>query len=37
MQSKRVTVTANTSPTESFIEVKGEVRGKNQASAKGSK
>lgn len=30
MQSKRVTVTANTTPTETFIEIKGEVRGKSQ-------
>ncbi len=34
-QSKRVTVTANTVPTETFIEVAGEVIGKEQPSAKG--
>lgn len=34
-QSKRVTVTANTTPTETFLEIKGEVRGKEQPSAKG--
>jgi hypothetical protein len=34
-QSKRVTVTANTTPTETFIEIKGEVRGKEQPAAKG--
>jgi hypothetical protein len=34
MQSKRVTVTANTTPTETFIEIKGEVRAKSQT-AKG--
>lgn len=34
-QSKRVTVTANTNPTETFIEVQGEVRGKEQPTAKG--
>jgi hypothetical protein len=30
MQSKRVTVTANTTPTETFLEIKGEVRSKQQ-------
>lgn len=34
-QSKRVTVTANTTPTETFIEIKGEVKGKEQPAAKG--
>jgi hypothetical protein len=34
-QSKRVTVTANTNPTETFIEVAGEVRGKDVPAAKG--
>jgi hypothetical protein len=34
-QSKRVTVTANTIPTETFIEIKGEVRGKEQPAVKG--
>jgi hypothetical protein len=34
-QSKRVTVTANTIPTETFIEVSGTVRGKEQPAAKG--
>ncbi len=34
-QSKRVTVTANTMPTETFIEIKGEVRGKEQPAVKG--
>jgi hypothetical protein len=35
-QSKRVTVTANTIPTETYLEVSGEVRGKDQpAAAKG--
>lgn len=34
-QSKRVTVTANTMPTETFIEIKGEVKGKEQPAAKG--
>lgn len=34
-QSKKVTVTANTSPTETFIEVVGEVKGKEQPAAKG--
>lgn len=29
-QSKRVTVTANTNPTETFLEIKGEVKGKEQ-------
>ncbi|MBU6342782.1 MAG: DUF1573 domain-containing protein [Bacteroidetes bacterium] len=34
-QSKRVTVTANTIPTETFLEISGEVRGKEQPVAKG--
>lgn len=34
-QSKRVTVTANTVPTDTYIEVSGEVRGKEQSAAKG--
>lgn len=34
-QSKRVTVTANTVPTETFIEIKGTVRSKEQPTAKG--
>jgi Protein of unknown function (DUF1573) len=34
-QSKRVTVTANTNPTETFLEVKGEVRSKEQPVSKG--
>ena len=34
-QSKRVTVTANTVPTETFLEIKGEVRGKEQPAVKG--
>ncbi|MFN4079287.1 MAG: DUF1573 domain-containing protein [Saprospiraceae bacterium] len=34
-QSKRVTVTANTNPTETFIEVVGEVRSKEQPATKG--
>lgn len=34
-QSKRVTVTANTVPTETFIEIKGTVKGKEQPTAKG--
>ena len=34
-QSKRVTVTANTTPTKSFIEIKGEVKGKEQPVTKG--
>jgi hypothetical protein len=33
-QSKRVTVTANTNPTDTFIEVAGEVKGKEQPTAK---
>lgn len=33
-QSKRVTVTANTNPTDTFLEISGEVRGKEQPSAK---
>jgi len=36
-QSKRVTVTANTVPTETFLEIKGEVRGKQQPAVKGGK
>ncbi len=35
VQSKRVTVTANTMPTETFIEIKGEVKGKEQPAVKG--
>ncbi len=34
-QSKRVTVTANTMPTETFIEIKGLVKGKDEPAAKG--
>ncbi len=34
-QSKRVTVTSNTVPTETFLEISGEVRGKEQPAAKG--
>jgi hypothetical protein len=34
-QSKRVTVTANTTPTETYLEIAGEVRGKEQPAAKG--
>ncbi|MCC6410910.1 MAG: DUF1573 domain-containing protein [Saprospiraceae bacterium] len=34
-QSKRVTVTANTVPTETFLEITGDVRGKEQPAAKG--
>lgn len=34
-QSKRVTVTANTVPTETFIEIKGTVKSKEQPAAKG--
>lgn len=34
-QSKRVTVTANTNPTETFLEIRGEVKGKDQPVAKG--
>ena len=33
-QSKRVTVTANTNPSETFLEVTGDVRGKEQPAAK---
>lgn len=33
-QSKRVTVTANTNPTETYLEISGEVRGKEQPAAK---
>jgi hypothetical protein len=36
-QSKRVTVTANTIPTETFLEISGEVHGKEQPTAKGGK
>lgn len=34
-QSKRVTVTANTNPTETFLEISGEVKGKEQPAARG--
>lgn len=34
-QSKRVTVTANTNPTETYLEIGGEVKGKAQPAAKG--
>lgn len=34
-QSKRVTVTANTNPTETYLEIAGEVKGKAQPAAKG--
>ncbi|MCW5923851.1 MAG: DUF1573 domain-containing protein [Saprospiraceae bacterium] len=34
-QSKRVTVTANTTPTETYLEIAGEVRVKEQPAAKG--
>lgn len=34
-QSKKVTVTANTTPTETFLEIMGEVKGKEQPAAKG--
>lgn len=34
-QSKRVTVTANTNPTETYLEISGEVKGKEQPAAKG--
>ncbi|HNE30288.1 MAG TPA: DUF1573 domain-containing protein, partial [Saprospiraceae bacterium] len=34
-QSKRVTVTANTVPTETFLEIAGEVRGKEMPVGKG--
>jgi len=34
-QSKRVTVTGNTNPTETFLEIRGEVKGKDQPVAKG--
>jgi hypothetical protein len=34
-QRKQVTVTANTTPTETFLVIKGEVRGKEQPAAKG--
>jgi hypothetical protein len=36
-QSKRVTVTANTVPTETFLEISGEVKGKEQPVSKGGK
>ncbi len=36
-QSKQVTVTANTNPTDSHLEITGEVRGKDMPAAKGSK
>lgn len=36
-QSKRVTVTANTTPTETYLEITGEVRGKEQPAAKTAK
>ncbi|MBK8921360.1 MAG: DUF1573 domain-containing protein [Saprospirales bacterium] len=36
-QSKQVTVTANTTPTDSHIEITGEVRGKEQPVSKGKK
>lgn len=36
-QSKRVTVTANTIPTETFLEISGEVKGKEMPAAKGGK
>jgi hypothetical protein len=36
-QSKRVTVTANTNPSETYLEISGEVRGKEQPAAKGTK
>ncbi|MBL7828165.1 MAG: DUF1573 domain-containing protein [Saprospiraceae bacterium] len=35
-QRKQVTVTANTTPTETFLVIKGEVRGKEQPLTKGS-
>ncbi len=34
-QSKRVTVTANTNPTETFLEITGDVKGKDQPAVKG--
>ncbi len=34
-QSKRVTVTANTNPSETYLEISGEVKGKEQPAAKG--
>lgn len=34
-QTKRVTVTANTNPTETYLEISGEVKGKEQPAAKG--
>ncbi len=37
MQSKRVTVTANTTPADTYLEISGEVRGKEQPAAKGAK
>lgn len=36
-QSKRVTVMANTNPSETYLEIMGEVRGKEQPAAKGTK
>lgn len=36
-QSKQVTVTANTNPTDSHLEITGEVRGKEMPAAKGGK
>lgn len=36
-QSKKVTVTANTNPTETFLEISGEVKGKEQPAAKSGK
>jgi len=36
-QNKRVTVTANTIPSETFLEIAGEVRGKEMPAAKGGK
>ena len=35
-QSKQVTVTANTNPTDTHLEITGEVRGKDMPAAKGS-
>lgn len=34
-QSKKVTVVANTNPSETYLEIAGEVRGKEQPAAKG--
>jgi hypothetical protein len=36
-QHKQVTVTANTTPTETFLVIKGNVRGKEQPVSKGGK